>query len=184
MKYSGIILSLFLITSVYATVPQEDDISLQKNAFPWHSSLIIGIQGIYAYFDKASPIWAKVAWWGAFVSEDGGVIDSVNSVWDACLTCKADRRDFTGGACFDESLSAIRSIIRNATILMICWNVPGTINNLMGHEQHKKYIPEDAQTIVIKTIQHSTITLTAFFSILFIPSLTFILIEMLQVSLS
>lgn len=175
---------MFLITSVYATVPQEDDISLQKNAFPWHSSLIIGIQGIYAYFDKASPIWAKVAWWAAFASEDGGVIDSVSAIIEAHSTCIANYTIPNGGDCFKDSLSAIRSIIRNATILMICWNVPGTINNLMGHEQHKKYIPEDAQTIVIKTIQHSTITLTALFSILFIPSLTFILIEMLQVSLS
>lgn len=172
------------MTSVYAAALQNEDKSLQKDAFPWQSTLILGIQGIYAYFDKASPIWAKVAWWGAFVVEDGGVNDSVLAVRKACSTCKADHKDPPGGDCFEDSIKAVKAVLINVVVLMICWNALGTINDLMGNEHHKKYIPEYAQTIAIKTIQHSITTVTALFSILFIPSLTFILIEMLQVSLS
>lgn len=85
-----------------------------KQVFPWYSSIILGAQGVYAYYNVAKPIWVRVVWWAAFVAEDGGVLDNAVQIRRAFLICNAD-----GGNCTNSICDAFKSCLMKLIYLLL-----------------------------------------------------------------
>ena len=140
--FPWIILCGLILTFVYPTAI-NDESAIEKGAYPWYSSIMLSVQGIFAYFNQQSPVWVKVAWWGAFVAEDGGVMDSVEAVKTACDSCKANHKDPPGGDCTTDAIDAVKSVLMNVVTLSVGWNAPGAVNGVMIDGQHKRSLREE-----------------------------------------
>lgn len=79
-------------------------------AFPWYSAIILGVQGIYEYLDVNTPVWVRVVWWGAFVAEDGGVLDTAMQIRHAFLICH--------NSCFDSCANNIVDVCGSCLLKM------------------------------------------------------------------
>lgn len=171
MKFFVVVLTAFCVTTVCSVAI---DLS-----FPWYSSILLSAQGLYVYANRAPPIWVKVAWWGSFVSEDGGVLDSVKAVMQVCDTCKSEHRDLHRDNCTQESLNAVKSIVQNVITLAVGWSVPGAISDVVIDANHRRSVSKGD----VISMQRSVLTLIALFLIPFLPGLVYILIVISQVPL-
>lgn len=136
--FPGIILFGLVLLSFAHSLALKDE-----STFPWYSSIILSVEGIYAYFNRRTPVWVKFAWWGAFVAEDGGVMDSVIAVKTACDSCKANHQDPPGVDCVTDAMYAVKSVIMNVVTLTVGWSAPGAVNGMMIDGQHKRSLRDE-----------------------------------------
>lgn len=174
MKLSVFFIISFLLTCVYCTTP-NDDIALKKQAFQWYSYIILLVQMIFAYYDRKLPIWVKVAWWTAFLAEDGGVLDSITSVKNAYTSCKANYKDPLDSDCATDAANAIKSVLRNVMTLTVGWNAPGAVSDIMFDGQHKRPLQQEdyGANVFSSSNQHSLLLMALLFIIPFLPGLLF-----------
>lgn len=87
-------------------------------------------------------------WWGAFVAEEGGVLDTALQVRNACMTCKADHKDPAGGDCAKEAVFAVKSSIMNLVTLVVGThnNVPSNGNTVYGQFHRRELKPYGASS--------------------------------------
>lgn len=85
-------------------------------------------------------VYVKVAWWAAFVAEDGRVLDSVIAIKNTSTSCKINHKDPLGGDYTTDTVNAITSVFMNAATLTVGWYTPGAVNGVMIDGQHKRSI--------------------------------------------
>ena len=84
-----------------------------KQVFPLYSSIILVAQGVYAHYNVAKPVWIRVVWWGAFVAEDGGVLDNSIQIRRAFLICN-DVNTYS-----DDCANSIRDAFKSCLMKLI-----------------------------------------------------------------
>ncbi|CCD23769.1 uncharacterized protein NDAI_0C01080 [Naumovozyma dairenensis CBS 421] len=107
--------------------PNPSVLTLEKRAFPYYSYFMTSVRSVFAYFDASEPITVKVAWWEALIAGDGGLIDMVTDIENACKSCKAGHKDPPGGSCEDDAKAAVKSVLQNSLVGFLGWHLPKSI---------------------------------------------------------
>lgn len=97
----------------------SDQQTLKKRAFPWHSSIALAAQWIFSHYDAKVPFWIKAVWWGSFVAEEGGVLDTFLEVRDVCNRCNPNFQASRHIDCAAQAVNAYKSIILNTVSFFI-----------------------------------------------------------------
>ncbi|CCC70898.1 hypothetical protein NCAS_0G00110 [Naumovozyma castellii] len=113
---------------------------LKERAFPFYSIFMTSARWIYGYFNAADPIHVKVAWWGAFIAGDGGLIDTATDIENACKSCMARHKDPPGGSCEDDVKTAIKSVVLNLIIGFVGWYSSRSISFIRGLSSQKRKV--------------------------------------------
>lgn len=92
---------------------------LTKCTFPWYSSILLGVQGVYAYYGITTPNWVRTVLWGSFVAENGGVLDIVKQIRHASLICNSKPQSVSGGNCTSKISEACYSCLMRMAYLLL-----------------------------------------------------------------
>ncbi|CCE64516.1 hypothetical protein TPHA_0H03130 [Tetrapisispora phaffii CBS 4417] len=150
--YSNVIAIVFIVLMILSLpVRQADAYVIEKRSFPLYNSIATAVSGIYGYYNYDQPIWVRIAWWGSFYADDGGVLDSVESVKNVCKQCVADKQD-PNMDCTQAALDLSRALMKTLVLAAVGYGATHSTNGAIDGSgilnKRDKYLVQSSHTII------------------------------------